>query len=199
MDCILASAYLAPISYYVQLNRYSTVWTEVWDNYQKQTYRNRTTIATANGPLSLSIPVAKEDGLKVMTKDVRISDHGNWRHLHWNALQSAYMNSPFFEYYADDFAPFYEKRWEFLADFNEELQRKVCELIDISPNVRRTTHYEAAPPNTDDFRERIHPRRPPIAQTDTYYQVFSARFGFIPDLSIVDLLFNMGPESMLYL
>ncbi len=199
MDCILSSAYLAPISYYVQLHRHSTVWTEVWDNYQKQTYRNRCTIATANGPLSLSIPVAKGDEQKVKMKDVRISDHGNWRHLHWNALQSAYMNSPFFEFYADEFAPFYAKRWEFLADFNEELQRKVCELIDISPDVRRTTHYEAEPQGVDDYRERIHPRRQPVAKTDTYYQVFASRFGFIPDLSIVDLLFNMGPESVLYL
>ncbi len=199
MDCILASAYLAPISYYVLLHRYETTWTEVWDNYRKQTYRNRCTIATANGPLSLSIPVAKGDEQKVKMKDVRISDHGNWRHLHWNALQSAYMNSPFFEYYADEFALFYTKRWEFLADFNEELQRKVCELIDISPDVRRTTHYEAEPQGVDDYRERIHPRRQPVAKTDTYYQVFASRFGFIPDLSIVDLLFNMGPESVLYL
>ncbi len=199
MNCILSSAYLAPVSYYVQLHRYETTWTEVCDNYQKQTYRNRCTIASANGPLPLSIPVAKAEDLKVQMKDVRISEHGNWRHHHWNALQSAYMNSPFFEYYADEFLPFYSKRWEFLVDFNEELQRKVCELIDISPCVRRTECYEAKPRNADDFRERIHPRRPSVVQTDAYYQVFASRFGFIPDLSIVDLLFNMGPESVLYL
>ncbi len=199
MNCILPSAYLAPVSYYALLHRYETTWTEVCDNYHKQTYRNRCTIATANGPLSLSIPVVKAEERKVQMKDVRISDHGNWRHQHWNALQSAYMNSPFFEYYADEFAPFYTKRWEFLADFNEELQRKVCELIDISPDVRRTTHYEAEPLGADDYRELIQPRRPLVAKTNTYYQVFSSRFGFIADLSIVDLLFNVGPESVLYL
>ncbi len=199
MTCILPTAYLAPISYYVQLHRYDTVWTEVCDNYQKQTYRNRCTIASADGPLSLSIPVVKAEERKVQMKDVRISDHGNWRHLHWNALQSAYMNSPFFEYYADDFAPFYSKRWEFLVDFNEELQHKVCELIDISPAVRRTEKYEAMPQGVDDYRDRIHPRRPSVAQTGTYFQVFALRLGFIPDLSVVDLLFNMGPESVLYL
>ncbi len=199
MNCILPSAYLAPISYYHQLMLHDTVWTEVCDSYHKQSYRNRCIIASAGGRLALTIPVVKQGEGKVMTKDVRISDHGNWQHLHWNALQSAYMNSPFFEFYADDFAPFYHSRWEFLADFNEALQTKVCELIGISPDVRRTTAYEVEPEGAADYRESIHPRRPPVAGCDAYYQVFSPRHGFLPDLSIVDLLFNMGNESILFL
>ena len=93
-------------------------------------------------------------------RDIRISDHGNWRHLHWNAIESAYNHTPFFEYYKDDFRPFYEKKYEFLADFNEELCHLVCSLIDLQPDMARTTGYrtEFAPDETD-FRERIHPKK----------------------------------------
>ena len=115
----IATAYLGPIQQYCKMLQYPEVRIETAENYVKQTYRNRCSIAAANGPLSLSIPIVKPDTLKCQTKDIRISDHGNWRHLHWNALVSAYNMSPFFEYYADDFAPFYEKKYEFLLDFNE--------------------------------------------------------------------------------
>ncbi len=200
MNCILSSAYLGPVSYYMQLNRHETVWTEVYDNYQKQSYRNRCTIASPNGTQTLSIPVVKPQEGKALMKDIRISDHGNWRHLHWNALQSAYGGSPFFEFYADDFFPFYREKWDFLADFNEQLQLLVCKLIGIVPDVRRTTRYEAAPQEgVVDLRENIHPRLAPVEVSRNYYQVFASRLGFLPDLSIVDLLFNMGPESILYL
>ena len=121
----IATAYLGPIQQYCKMLQYPEVRIETAENYVKQTYRNRCVIAAANGPLSLSIPIVKPDTLKCQTKDIRISDHGNWRHLHWNALVSAYNMSPFFEYYADDFAPFYEKKYEFLLDFNEELRRLV--------------------------------------------------------------------------
>lgn len=105
----IATAYLGPIQQYCKMLQYPEVRIETAENYVKQTYRNRCVIAAANGPLSLSIPIVKPDTLKCQTKDIRISDHGNWRHLHWSALVSAYNMSPFFEYYADDLAPFYEK------------------------------------------------------------------------------------------
>ena len=116
----ISSAYLGPVQQYCKLYQFEEVRIETAENYLKQTYRNRCTIAAANGPLSLSVPIVKPDTLKCPTKDIRISDHGNWRHLHWNALVSAYNMSPFFEYYEEDFAPFYEKKYKFLFDFNEE-------------------------------------------------------------------------------
>ena len=122
-----SSAYLAPVEYYTKLLAYDKVFVEQYDHYIKQTYRNRCTIAGPSGELALSIPTVKPDTLKCPMKDIRISDHGNWRHLHWNAIESAYNNTPFFEYYKDDFRPFYEKKYEFLIDFNEELCRMVCE------------------------------------------------------------------------
>ena len=201
----IATAYLGPIQQYCKMLQYPEVRIETAENYVKQTYRNRCSIAAANGPLSLSIPIVKPDTLKCQTKDIRISDHGNWRHLHWNALSSAYNHTPFFEYYKDDFQPFYEKKHEFLIDFNEELCRLLCSLIDIQPDMERTDMYKIDfTPDEDDFRERIHPKKDykeedPDFIVQPYYQVFQERIGFLPNLSIVDLLFNMGPESLLIL
>ena len=201
----LSSAYLAPVEYYSKLLNYDKIFIEQHDHYMKQTYRNRCTIAVPDGELALSIPTVKPEGPKCPMKDIRISDHGNWRHLHWNAIESAYNSTPFFEYYKDDFRPFYEKKHEFLTDFNEELCRLVCELIDIQPAIERTKEYKTDfAPNEIDFREAIHPKKDfhrtdPEFISQPYYQVFEARHGFLPNLSIIDLLFNMGPESLLIL
>lgn len=200
----LSSAYLAPIAYYSKLYAYSHAIIEQHDHYVKQTYRNRCVIATANGPLALTIPTESNAGAKCIMRDVRISDHGNWRHLHWNALESAYRQSPFYEYYADDFRPFYEKHYTFLFDFNEELCQLVCSLIGFAPHIIRSAEYISAySSETDDFRELIHPKCDFRTDRDfhahPYYQVFNQRHGFLPNLSIVDLLFNMGPESLLVL
>ena len=177
---LLSTAYLAPVEYYTKLLAYDRILVEQYDHYGKQTYRNRCTIAG------------------------RISDHGNWRHLHWNALESAYNHTPFFEYYKDEFRPFYEQKYEFLLDFNEALCSLVCSLIDLAPHIGRTTDYVAIPTDADDFRERIHPKKDfrtedPGFAPHPYYQVFQDRLGFLPNLSIADLLFNMGPESLLVL
>lgn len=196
----LSSAYLAPVEYYTKLLAYDKIFIEQHDHYMKQTYRNRCTITGPDGELALSIPTVKPDTPKCQTKDIRISDHGNWRHLHWNALVSAYNMSPFFEYYADDFAPFYEKKYEFLLDFNEELRRLVCDLLDMQPAVVYTEHYESEVAN--DFRETIRPKHEgedPAFRPEPYYQVFREKFGFLPNLSIADLLFNMGPEGLVTL
>lgn len=202
---LLSTAYLAPIEYYVKLLTAGRVRVEQYDHYMKQTYRNRCIIAGPDGPLPLTVPVVKPDTPKCFMRDIRISDHGNWRHLHWNALESAYNHTPFFEYYKDDFRPFYERKYDFLMDFNEELCRTVCALIDMEPRMERTTDYCCtAPEGEEDYRERIHPKRDyrtedPAFHPVPYYQVFQERLGFLPNLSIVDLLFNMGPESLLVL
>ena len=201
----LSSAYLAPISYYAKLMAYDQVFIEQYDHYVKQTYRNRCNIASPNGEIALTIPTVKPDNAKCPMKDIRISDHGNWRHLHWNAITSADNSSPFFEYYEDDFRPFYEKKFEFLTDFNEELRQLVCSLIDIQPRVAMTHEYKTDfAANEHDFREVIHPKKEfqvvdPEFIAVPYYQVFKEKNGFLPNQSIIDLLFNMGPESLLVL
>ena len=199
-----STAYLAPVSYYVQLYAATEgARIEQWDHYVKQTYRNRCLIADANGPLALTIPTEKTAEGKCLMRDIRISDHGNWRHQHWNALEAAYRHTPFFLYYEDDFQPFFEKKIEFLYDFNMQLTELVCDLIGLDVTIKPTDAYHQKPDEMADFRALITPK---VSWEDDkefrpteYYQVFKEKHGFIPNLSIADLLFNMGPESILIL
>ena len=140
----LSTTYFGPVQWYQRLCQPEQVWIERWESFQKQTLRNRCLIASANGVQALTVPVEHSAG-NCLVKDVRISDHGNWRHLHWNALRSAYGKSPFFDYYEDDLHPFFENihpnRWAYLFDFNEAIREKMCELIDIHPVVSYTTTF----------------------------------------------------------
>ena len=177
---LLSSAYCAPVQWYQKLNRYDAVVVEQYDNFLKQTYRNRCIIATANGTQALTIPVEKGDTDKCLIRDVRISDH-----------------------YVDDLRPFYEQRFAFLLDFNMQMTAKLCELLDITPNISLSEEYvKDVESGVDDFREVIRPKHPmPDADfiPKPYYQVYAQRHGFIPNLSILDLLFNMGNEALFYL
>ena len=193
---LFPSYYLAPISYYAQLLQCETYSIDANEIYRKQTLHNRCYIASPNGPLALTIPVVKFVPYHTPMRDIRISDHGNWRHLHWNALQSSYRRTPFFEFYADDFAPFYEKRWEFLVDYNQALQELVWEEIGGREQGARDKRNVS---DTMISKLRMYPLAPCPLPLAPYYQLFSDRHGFVPDLSIVDLLFNIGPESVLYL
>ena len=201
MKSLLSTTYFGPVQWYQKLYRSEEVQIEQWESFQKQTFRNRCMIATTQGILALTIPVEHEGRQTAIIKDIRISSHGNWRHLHWNALVSAYGESPFFEYYQDDIRPFFEREWTFLLDFNEEIRQKVCELIDIQPKVSFTSAFSAETDATD-YRIAIRPKHAlPDADfiAKPYYQVYQQRHGFLPNLSILDLLFNMGPESIFYL
>lgn len=236
---LLPTAYLPPVEYIAWVARAGHVLIEQYDTYTKQTYRNRCLIATTGGVQALTVPVEKGEGSHVPTRDLRISAHGNWPRLHWQALQSAYRSSPFFDYYADEFAPFYEQKHTFLADFNEALLRLILQCMGIEARISRTTAFRPPekggrpagkalplspgsagafpqgrrhfPPDASpgmqeaaapiDLREAIHPKhpRPTGFRARPYYQVFAGHFGFLPNLSSVDLLFNMGPESILVL
>lgn len=205
---ILSSAYFAPVQWYQKLNRYENIVIEQHDNFIKQTYRNRCVIATTQGLQALTIPVERPSDArldKTQLKDICISDHGNWRHLHWKALLSAYGESPFFEYYADDIRPFFEKKWKYLLDFNMEINQKMMELLDIEKgSLSLSNEYSSYEGDCDtvDFREVIRPKHPGEDkewQPKKYYQVYQQKFGFQPNLSILDLLFNEGNEAVCYL
>jgi hypothetical protein len=197
----LTSAYLAPVSYFERIVESGEILMEQWDSYEKQSYRNRCIIATANGKLALSIPIEKSSNPKPLTRDVQVSNHLDWQMQHWRAIESAYNSSPFFEFYKDDFIPLYEKKWKFLWDFNHEIQLKVFELLEIQPKIVLTTQFNLElSENVLDLRKCIHPKNDLKINTQlSYYQVFENKFGFTPDLSIIDLLFNMGNEAQLVL
>lgn len=200
----ITSEYLAPVSHYAFMYKTDQIEIEVQEHFLKQSLRNRCAILSANGPLTLTIPVEKSEFKKPCLKDMKISDHGNWRHLHWNAIKSSYNSSPFFEYYRDDFEPFYEKKYEYLAEFNEALRALLFEHLDMQKIVTETQSFEK---HTDkgilDLRAYAEPQikiGPELnLVSKPYYQVFQTKYGFQPDLSIIDLLFNMGPESELIL
>ena len=200
MTVLLSTTYFGPVQWYQKLYRADEVLIEGWESFLKQTYRNRCVIATTQGVQALTVPVEKLSTISYI-KDLKISNHGHWRHLHWNALQSAYGESPFFEYYQDDIRPFFEKHWIFLLDFNEEIRMKMCELLDIQPKVSFTKSWKESS-TMKDYRSAISPKHPqpdPDFQPKPYYQVYQQKHGFLPNLSILDLLFNMGPESIFYL
>jgi hypothetical protein len=204
MDIYLTTAYLAPVQYYTKFLTGDKVFIEQNDNYVKQTYRNRCTIVSANGPISLSIPVVHSSSEKVRTKDIRIADHGNWRHIHWNAIVSAYNSTPFFEFYRDDFYPFFHKKTDFLFDFNNELQSLIVGLLNIEADIFLSDEYRTALSSSElDMRESIHPKKDWRTDPDftpaRYYQVFEQKFAFIENMSIIDLLFNMGNEGLIVL
>ena len=202
---LLSSLYLAPVQYYSKLFSADKALIETDDNYQKQSYRNRCIIAAANGALPLSIPVEKPKGVKLKMKDIKIADHGNWQHFHWNAIISAYNSSPFFEFYRDDFSLFYEKKTTYLFDLNEELRTLICNLLYIDTPISYTKSFvKEADASTLDLRETIHPKKDwhkfdKQFTAKPYYQVFAEKHPFFENLSIVDLLFNMGNEARLYL
>lgn len=202
---LLSSAYLAPVQYYTKLFTYQEVWIEISEHFLKQTYRNRTVILTANGSQNLTVPVAEGSNSKKIIRDVTISYDHPWQKLHWKALTSAYNNAPFFEYYADSLSPFYhEKRWKYLIDFNHDIQQVVLEELNLNCTYANTTLYLSPgeiSAGTADFRYTIHPKtsrqvRDVNFVPEVYMQVFQEKFGFTPNLSILDLLFNEGPMAV---
>ena len=193
--------YLAPVPLYVHLYAADRLVIDDVSPFVKQTYRSRAAIASESGAQQLTIPVV-HDGGRVAMRDVRISEHGNWRHQHWNAIVSAYRKSPFFEYYADDFAHFYEEKDGFLMDFNLRLHGVVSELLGLERGVEFLSARDVDAAAVSDLRNIAEPKVLASMQGVSelpYYQVFAQRNGFIPSLSIVDLLFNTGPEGLLLL
>lgn len=197
---LLPAFYLPPISYFHIIQQSEQpLLIERFEHYVKQTYRTRTKIATANGILDLIVPILHGVKEHIPMKDIRINYDFNWQRLHWLSIQTAYRSSPYFEYYEDDFARFYEQRHDFLFDFNIEQLQLLLKCMKINRSVAFTETY-ISPVEPLDYREVIHPKKPSLLEhPKPYYQVFEEKHGFLPDLSVVDLLFNQGPQSKSYL
>ena len=204
-EAYLSTAYLGNIQYFSKLVNAELVYLEQHEHYQKQSYRNRCNIAGANGVLTLVIPVEKDHGKKMPIRDVRIDYSQAWQQNHWRAILSSYSSSPFFEYYVDDIRPFYKEQTPYLFDYNLRFTELILELLLLSSNIILTDTYRVEVEHSEfDYRQSISPKER-LAKPDalfnptSYFQVFAQRFGFIPNLSIIDLLFNEGPNALQYL
>ena len=192
--------YLPPVAWFSKINTHKpTIFIEKEEHFPKQTYRNRANIASPDGILALTVPVIKGSKNHTKIKDVKISYDFNWQRLHWQSLQTCYRRSAYFEYYEDDLAPFYKKKYDYLFDYNEQLLRFILRAIKLPVELVFTERYESAYPLLEDFRDSIHPKKNLDLNQKPYYQLFEERNGFLKNLSIADLLFNQGPHTINYL
>jgi hypothetical protein len=192
--------YLPPVEYFVQLNIHKHfIRVEKEEHFPKQTYRNRANIYSPDGVLALVVPVVKGSKAHTKIKDVKISYDFGWQRLHWLSLQACYRRSAYFEYYEDELAAFYQKKFTFLFDYNEQLLQFVLKSIKLKVEWAYTETYEAEYPSLTDFRNTMNPKKEAHFEQKPYHQVFDERKGFLKNLSIVDLLFNQGPHSINYL
>lgn len=200
---IVSTAYFPPVRYFSALLKCKTVFIEKHENYIKQSYRNRFEIMSPNGKQTLSIPVIKKSGEKQLITDVKIDYKNDWQSLHLKSLQTAYLSSPFYEFYIDAFMTFFKNKYTFLFDFNLEIIHTLFSELQIKKNIKFTENY-VIEYKSDDYRNAIHPKKNlqeyfPKFQVKKYTQVFSDKFEFIPNLSILDLLFNEGPDAESFL
>ncbi len=197
---LLATAYLPPVEYFAfLLDENAAIERE--ERYQKQSYRNRTTIMNGNGVLNLIIPTV-HDGRMGIVKEVRIDYATPWQRVHWRSIESAYNNTPYYLYYKDALKPFFEEKFELLFDFNLQLTQTLLKLMRVDRDLTVTSDFK--PYGSHDLRQLIHPKQSkkqdyPLRLKTPYYQVFEDKFGFIPNLSVIDLLFNEGPQATPYL
>lgn len=192
---LFSTAYFPCISYMAQFLKDPAPRIEVCETYHKQTYRNRCRVMTANGVESLSVPVIKVKGNHTMTKDIVVSYTEHWQQIHRRCLESAYKAAPYFDHYYDYLKPVFETRYEKLIDLNDAALVAVLKLLKVNKEIVHTTDYIKTVDN--DYREAFSPKTLPDSSLfPNYYQVFSAKFPFEPDLSILDLLFNEGPNAI---
>ncbi len=188
--------YFPTILQYQKMIEAKAIIFEVSDNFQKQTYRNRCYIYGANGKQLLNVPIVKGSS-KQKTKDIKISYAENWQKEHLKSLDSAYKSSPFYEFYIDDILPFFTNKTTFLLDFNIKIFELVNSLLPIKISYSKSIEYQVKVKN--DYRFLVHAKQETAAILPKYTQVFSEKHGYIKNLSILDLLFNEGPNAVLYL
>ena len=196
MDILIHPNYFPNIHQFTQIIKANNILFEVSDNYQKQTFRNRTYVYGANGKLGLFIPVIHSHKNRELFKDVKISYESNWMVLHLKSLQSAYRSSPYFEYFEDDFIKLYSKKEKFLADFNIKCIKLISNLLDLNLDFKISNEYVEKTNDIIDLRDLSNARKEKKIDTPKYIQVFESKHGYINNLSIIDLIFSEGPNSV---
>jgi hypothetical protein len=196
-DILIYPTYFPSISHYIAMIDAQSVTFEVEDTFQKQTNRNRMYVYSPNGIQMLNISV-KHDGTKCAFKDIKIDYQYNWQKNHFKSLEAAYKNSPFYEYFIDDLQPIFEKKHEFMLDLNFEIFERINDALGISIPFEKTTEYYHEVTDKTDFRYLVNGKKD-STQIEPYTQVFDNKYGFINNLSILDLLFNEGRYAVDYL
>ena len=200
MTFLVHPTYFPNITTFAVIAQNDICW-EIEDNYQKQTYRNRSYICTDRGKHLLSIPIQHVGGKQGRQKyrDVLLDNSYTWQRTHWRTLQTAYRTSPFFEFYEDDIAPLYEEKHKSLLEFNLEAISTVCHCLQIEMPKNKTTKFELEPKKYKDFRRLANAKRPSGLKQEPYSQVFDDRHEFVKNASVLDLLFNEGTNALSYL
>jgi len=216
VSVLLTTAYCAPVEYYAAIAAGVTLssdgvipselWLEACEHYQKQSWRNRCRICTAGGQENLNFPIVHRDGShnNIPITEVEVDYSVDWVTRHKRAIESAYSTSAFFEYYKDDFFAILDSHPKYLFDLNRRILEYFLDMLGIPADIKFTEDYGAVPEYVKDLREAIHPKRDNTIMEDlgikeTYFQVFSGKYGFQSHVSIMDLLFNEGPDAISYL
>ena len=194
MECLLPISYLGPVAYYSAILQSEQIFIETKEYFIKQSFRNRCSIMGSNGTQTLTIPKERKSSDKTLISDISISNQDNWQKSHWQSIVSAYNSSPFFEYYKDELLPFYNTKHNTLFDFNLKLSKTILELMQVEKKINFTSKFQKEC-NGLDFRSS----KFILKNQEEYQQVFCEKYSFIPNLSILDVLFNLGPETTSYL
>ena len=205
MNVLLVTSYWPNLHYFFYVLNASIINIEQFDNYSKQSYRNRTQILSANGVLNLSIPIKKNKSEKVINS-IEISYKEDWQKNHWRAITSAYKNSPYFDFFEEDLKVFYSNKYNLLIDYNIDQLKFIVKVLKQKKNIQLTKQYESNPESVIDLRTIIHPKQSYLSDKlvankldQSYYQTFENKISFTPNLSILDLLFNKGLHTIDYL
>ena len=205
MNVLLVTSYWPNLHYFFYVLNASIIHIEQFDNYSKQSYRNRTQILSANGVLNLSIPIKKNKSEKVLNS-IEISYKEDWQKNHWRAITSAYKNSPYFDFFEEDLKVFYSNKYNLLIDYNTDQLKFIIKVLKQKKNIQLTKQYESNPESVIDLRTIIHPKQSYLSDKllankldQSYYQTFENKISFTPNLSILDLLFNKGLHTIDYL
>ncbi len=205
MNVLLVTSYWPNLHYFFYVLNGSNINIEQFDNYNKQSYRNRTQILSANGILNLTIPIKKNKSEKTVNS-IKISYKEDWQKNHFRAIISAYKNSPYFDYFEEDLKKFYSNKYDLLIDYNLDQLRFILKVLKQKKNIQLTTHYQQNLSSIIDLRSIIHPKQSFLSDklvanklNQSYYQTFENKILFTPNLSILDLLFNKGLQALNYL
>ncbi|HLV41930.1 MAG TPA: WbqC family protein [Brumimicrobium sp.] len=194
---IFSTNYFGSIPYFQSIAKHNAIEIDLYEHYKKQTWRNRTQILESNGPMYLSVPVMRPDGSKTPVKNIRITNDTDWRKDHWKALQSSYKHAPYFFYYGPELKSLIYQEESLLYVFNLNILYQLLIWLDLEISISFTKEY-IVPKSPEDFRISLDKKTFNIPQR-SYIQVFSDKYPFYPNLSIIDLLMNEGPLTRNYL